>query len=499
MTRLLHQVVDRASPGNVALVHGNLALTFGELAARIRRTATLAAQIAGPGEGIAVVGDNHPVWVECQYGIPASGRLTVFLNHRLAAPELESILRRSRAKAVVGSATELARLPDTLPRWTFEEWSALVDETPAAPPPPETAGSGSAAWLIFTSGTTAEPKGALLTHAGILAAVDVTARARPAADDDVYLFPFPLCHIAAYNVVHLHSRGRPVVLLDRFDAGRFVEATARNRATTTSVAATMLSSLLDLAESDLSARHALSSLRCVAYGAAPMPPALLRRAHDVLAVDLAEGYGMTELSGNAVFLDADAHRRGLAGDTWLLAAAGKPGRGVELRTVDEDGRDAAVGEIIVRAPQVMAGYWDSPTSVRGGWLYTGDIGRIDGDGWLYVVDRKKDVIVSGGENVSSLEVEAVIHACPGVREVAVVGVADARWGENVCAVVAPIPGVTIDPDDLVRRVRRELAGFKSPRHVVVVDELPKNGAGKIIKADLRAWLAEHPELLGARR
>lgn len=494
---LLHQVVDGAPPDDIALVHGDRVLRFGELAARVARTASFAAQIAGPGEGIAIIGDNHPVWVECQYGIPAAGRVAVFLNHRLAPPELASILARSRARAVIGSGAELARLPPGIPSWSFEAWSDLVPDAAPVPPPPDPAAP---AWLIFTSGTTAQPKGAVLTHASILAAVGVTAAARPAAPDDVYLFPFPLCHIAAYNVVHLHSRGRPVILLDRFDAGRFAEATARHRVTTTSLAATMLASLLDLADADAGAKAALGPLNTVAYGAAPMPLPVLRRAHDLLNVDLAQGYGMTELSGNAVFLDAAAHRRGLTNreDTWLLGAAGKPGPGVAVRTVDDDDRDAPVGEIVVKAAQVMAGYWDSPTAIRDGWLHTGDIGRFDDEGWLYVVDRKKDVIVSGGENVSSLEVEAVLHGLAGVREAAVVGVPDPTWGENVCAVIAPLPGATVDPRDIISGVRRQLAGFKSPRHVVIVDELPKNGAGKVVKADLRIWLAAHPEVLGQR-
>jgi acyl-CoA synthetase (AMP-forming)/AMP-acid ligase II len=214
---------------------------------------------------------------------------------------------------------------------------------------------------------------------------------------------------------------------------------------------------------------------------------------------------MTELSGNAVFLGPDAHRRGLDGDTWLLGAAGKPGPGVSVRVVD-DGLDdvpaGVAGEIVVAGDQVMAGYWEDPAhtgeALVEGWLRTGDIGRWDEEGWLYVVDRKKDIIVSGGENISSLEVEDVLHGCPGVREAAVVGVADARWGENVCAVVVARPGEHPDPAALVREVRRHLAGFKTPRHVVFCDVLPRNAAGKVVKAELRAWLAANPHLLGER-
>jgi acyl-CoA synthetase (AMP-forming)/AMP-acid ligase II len=232
----------------------------------------------------------------------------------------------------------------------------------------------------------------------------------------------------------------------------------------------------------------------------------MRRVVDVLGVELTQGYGMTELSGNAVFLDPAAHRRGLAGEEQLLRAAGRPAPGVELRIADADDRalpDGEVGEILVRAPQVMAGYWDDPdataAALRGGWLHTGDVGLVDDEGLLHVVDRSKDVIITGGENVSSREVEDVLHAAPGVARVAVVGVPDPTWGENVCAVVVTTADGRFDPDSLVATARAHLAGFKVPRHVVVVGELPVNTAGKVVKAELRAWLAEDPHRLGPRR
>jgi acyl-CoA synthetase (AMP-forming)/AMP-acid ligase II len=268
----------------------------------------------------------------------------------------------------------------------------------------------------------------------------------------------------------------------------------------------MLAALLDHVADDHSARGQLATLRTVAYGAAPMAASLLRRAHEVLGVELTQGYGMTELSGNAVFLDAAAHRRGLAGDEALLRAAGTPAPGVEVRIAADDDRTLAageLGEILVRAPQVMAGYWGdedaTAAALRGGWLHTGDVGRLDDQGLLHVVDRSKDVIITGGENVSSREVEDVLLAAPGVARVAVVGVPDPTWGENVCAVVVPVAGVAFDADALVAEARSRLAGFKVPRHVVVVDELPVNAAGKVVKAELRGRFAAAPELLGPRR
>ena len=503
---LVHEVIERVArrtPDSAALIAGGVTTSFADLAARIRRTATWSAGLTDAGDRIGVIGENHRAWADLYYGVPAAGRILVFLNHRLAAPELRSIATRAGIRAVVGAAAHVERLGLDLPGATFESWD---DELRRHAPASELASDAAApAWILYTSGTTARPKGAVLTHSGILAAVSVTAVARPATDDDVYIFPFPLCHVAGYNLVHHHARGRPVVLLPRFDAAAFIEAVERHGGTSTSVAATMLSDVLDLVETDAGALATLRSMRLIAYGSAPMPAATLRRASRLIDVGFAQGYGMTELAGNAVFLGPEEHRRGLAGEAHLLAAAGRPGPGVEVRVVDDEGRDTpvgGVGEILVRGRQVMARYWDDPEATAealvDGWLHTGDVGRYDDDGVLYVVDRKKDVIVTGGENVSSLEVEQVLASCPGVREVAVVGVPDARWGENVCAVIAPSVGAAVDRAAVVAAARAELAGFKVPRHVVIVDELPRNGTGKVVKAELRRWLAADPSLLGER-
>jgi len=493
---VLHDVVRRAAraaPDSAALVAGGRTISFAELEDRVLRAAAWVEARSRPGDRVGVVGDNDPAWVDLYYGVPAAGRILVFLNHRLAPVELRSIAARAGIGVLVGAAAQLDRLGLDVPVAAFEAWDDEIG--PVRPAASLATDDTAPAWIIYTSGTTARPKGAVLTHDAILAAVAVTAGARPAADDDVYVFPFPLCHVAGYNLVHHHARGRPVVLLSRFDAGAFITAVADHGGTSTSVAATMLSSLLDLVEADRDARAVAQRMRTIAYGAAPMPTATLRRASRVLRAGFAQGYGMTELAGNAVFLGPDEHRRGLAGESWLLSAAGRPGPGVQVGIGDD-------GEILVRSRQVMAGYWEDEAAtaeaLAGGWLHTGDVGRIDDHGYLYVVDRKKDVIVTGGENVSSLEVEQVLAALPGVRAVAVVGVPDPRWGENVCAVIAPTPGAGIDAETLVAAARVELAGFKVPRHIVVVDELPTNASGKIVKAELRHRLAADPSLLGAR-
>jgi acyl-CoA synthetase (AMP-forming)/AMP-acid ligase II len=360
--------------------------------------------------------------------------------------------------------------------------------------------------LIFTSGTTGSPKGATLTHRNFAASLEASASRRPIDADDVFLHPFPLCHVSGYNVLRNLAAGRPIVLIERFAPADFIELVARHRVNKTTMPATMLSSLLDHLDQHPEDRSRLETLTMIAYGAAPMPPTLLRRASDLLGVDFTQGYGMTELAGNAVFLGAEDHRRGLAGADYLLSAAGRPASNVEVRVIDDDGHDVASGtpgEILVRGDQVMVGYWGDDEATQAaftdGWFHTGDVGVFDEDGVLSVIDRKKDVIVTGAENVSSREVEdEVVRSCPEVKEVAVVAVPDPHWGENVCAVIVLRPGATLSPDVLIGRVRERLAGFKAPRHVVEIAELPRNALGKVRKSDLRQWLADHPELLGSR-
>jgi len=487
----LHEVVEQAAvlaPDAVALIDGERSFTFAQLHQRISRAAAVIASITEPADRVAVIGANHHGWIDLYYGVPASARSLVFLNHRLARAEIDALISRSGASVIIGERSQLERLSSSVvPRFDWQQWEELLSADATASEPRVAEDADALAWLLFTSGTTAAPKGAMLSHRNVLAAVAASTAARPVDPDDVYVFPFPLCHVAGYNVVHRHSQLRPVVLVDRFDPESFCASVDEHRVTSTSLAATMLASLLDHLDVFPEQVRLLSSLRSIAYGASPMSATLLRRTHDLLGVNFAQGYGMTELAGNAVFLDAEAHRRGLLGEEHLLRSAGKPAPGVELRL-------ALDGEILVRGEQVMLGYWNDPeataTALINGWLSTGDIGRIDEHGYLSVIDRSKDIIITGGENVSSREVEDVLIAAPGVVRVAVVGAPDPRWGEMVCAFIVAAEGDQFDENALVAHGRAQLAGFKIPKRVILIDELPVNASGKVLKNELRARLVE---------
>ncbi len=513
---LLHDLVAdaaRRAPNGVALVTDAGACTFSELDARVRAVARGLGAMMETGDRIAILSENRAEYVECYSAVPRAGCVLVPLNHRLHPEEWGTALARSGARVLIAEAELLARLgpgsaraagvetiigldqpgeideprdPVDLP---YEHLRRTTDGPGPLPSPPDPAPPDAAAvaWLVGTSGTTGSPKLAQLTHVGLLAAVASTLAARPVGPADTLLTPFPLCHVAGYNVLVMHRCARPVVLMRRFDPARMASLVREHSVTMLSLAPTMISMLLDSA-----AVHDddLATIRALGYGASSIPAPVLRATVARWDWDLSQGYGMTELSGNAVFLGPVEHRQAAAGDERMLRAAGRAAPGVEVRLAPEN------AEILVRAPQVFAGYHDDPAASAAarveGWLHTGDVGRIDPDGLLTVVDRLKDVIVSGGENVASREVEDVLHRHPGVADVAVIGVPDARWGERVTAVVVPRTGASVDEDELLALCRAHLAGFKTPRAVSFCAELPRNAAGKVLKQQLRAELAPDP-------
>lgn len=486
----LHRVIEQAAasePDAPALLFGTGRQTFAELWQRVQIAAARIRSVVNPGERIAILSDNRPEVVELMYGASLAGVPAMFGNTRLTPHELGLLFDDVGPAAIFGSGEQLGRFRADDHR--LDTVRAAISFDPGAGDQPygdlgsdpivePATDAADIVWIIHTSGTTGLPKGACLSHRSLLAGVLNTALARPVRDDDIYLFPFPLFHVAAYNLVHLHLRRRPVVLLEKYTDAGFCAAVQEHRVSAVSLAPTMISMLLD---SPLRSDHDLSSLRTIAYGASAIPLEVLRRGLAELGCEFAQGYGMTELSGNAVFLGPADHRAAIDHSPGLLTSAGRPGPLVAIDLADDD-------EILVRGEQVIDRYWERPEATaeafRGEWFRTGDVGRLD-DGVLSVVDRYKDLIVSGGENVSSREVEDALSAHPDIAAVAAVGRPSDRWGEEVAAVVVPRAGRDIVEAEIIEWSRGRLAGFKRPKSVVVRRELPLNASGKVLKRQLR--------------
>ncbi|KUI31966.1 AMP-dependent synthetase [Mycobacterium sp. IS-1742] len=481
----LHDLVTTAAasdPDRPAVIGPDGAVTsYARFDREIRSVAGWVAAHSRPGDRIAVIADNSTAYARLYYGVPRAGRVLTLINQRLKAAERYPQLTVTEPTVVIGDRaylSELTELPEVVPSVRHVVAADSPELTAASADPVDDARctTDDPAWLLFTSGSTGTPKGVVHSHRSILAAVRGSVIGRAVPRGGVYLLPFPMCHVAGYNMLVQHAVAATVVLAAQFRAEAIAATINEHAVTACSLAPTMLHALLDHLQAT---GVTLPTLRSIAYGSAAIPADLLRTALDRLDVDFHQGYGMTETGGNVTFLSPEDHRRGLAGQTAILAGAGRPHPHVEVRI----GGD---GEILIRGDQVATGYWpDRPAVDADGWLATGDVGRVDADGGLYVVDRRKDIVVTGGENVSSREVEDVLSRHPDVRSAAVVGVPDDYWGEAVCAVVVAADGRQPTESGLIEHVRARLSGFKRPRRVLFVDALPLTANGKVDKNRVR--------------
>ena len=466
---LIHDLVSTAAavaPDRAAVIGTDAeSISFAQFDSQIRRLAAWVAEHSAPGERVAVIADNGPDYARLYYAVPRSGRILTLVNQRLSAAEQLTALDAAEPTLVLGDRRYLDALPHPAVAFDDADWQRFPADDPRDTPSPD-----DPAWLLFTSGSTGTPKGVLHTHRSITTAVRGTVAGRAVQSGGVYLLPFPMCHIARYNMLVHHSRASTVLPVPSFRPDTFVATVHAHGVTSCSLAPTMLHSLLAYLEDT---GQTLPTLRHIGYGSAAIPADLLRRAVDTLGVGFHQGYGMTETGGNVTFLGPDDHR---SADPTILRSAGRPHAEVEIRI-------AANGEILVRGAQVAARYWpDRPVTVDG-WLHTGDIGNVDEHGRLVVTDRLKDVIITGGENVSSREVEDVLSLHPRVARAAVVGVPDPYWGEAICAVV--VAATPVSAAELITHVRARLAAFKRPRHVLFVDSLPLTSNGKVAKEVVR--------------
>lgn len=509
---LLHDVVDSAAasvPDHSALIIDDRTHTFAEVAADVAALAAGVAGVSSPGDPVALLASNGYAYPLAYYGVPRAGRMLLLLNQRLHPLEWVSQLERSQATVLMAETAFLEQLHATVTLPPLVRTVVAIDGPGGDLTFGELLSAGGAtphdlprvrptdpAWLMYTSGTTGQPKGVLLTHRCLLAGVRHSIVMRPMAEQDVFLTAFPMCHVAGYQVIAAHLQRRPAVVLSRFAAVDFVAGVRDHGVTVCSLAPTMMDLLIEHLQQDPGALDLVRSrLRSIGYGSAPMPASLIRRVTETLDCELNQGYGMTELAGNVTALGPAEHRAAIADSPELLASAGTPGPLVKLAVMDPAGGlvpTGIEGEIVVRGEQVCGGYFDDPRAtaeaVAGGWFHTGDLGVLGANGRLTVVDRLKDIIVTGGENVASREVEEVLRGLPGVRDVAVVGLADERWGERVCAAVVTDPAHPTTTEELVAGCRARLAGFKTPRTITFVTELPRTAAGKVRKDELRRLL-----------
>lgn len=491
-------------PDDVYATDGSRSVTWAEMQRWSNQVAhRLSAELA-PGDRFAFLCKNSIAVLALYYGAFRVGAVPVPLNFRLAPPEWLFIARDAGARLVVAESEFTAAFEGvreelgvpclvTMPTEPVPDHWADFDAEVAARPvsaPSTVVDERDDLYQMYTSGTTGLPKGAILTHYAIdqnirqiLIAMGIY-RSHP-------MIAMPLCHAAAAVTAFSHTAaGSTLTIVRDFVPAHIVCQLRERKIETVTLVPAMIRMLLEVPGIE---NAEFPDLQTIAYGASPTSTDLLRRAIEVFGCDFLQLFGMTEISGLASVLSANDHRRALEGRPDLLLSAGRAVLGTELRIADTAGNDLPVGEIgeiLIRGPQLMRGYWNLPdatsSTLEGGWMHTGDAGRLDEDGYLYISDRIKDMVVSGGENIYPREVEEVLLSLDGVADAAVIGVPDDRWGEAVKAVVVLAAGAELDEDTVIAYCQTRLAGFKCPRSVDVVPELPRNATGKVLKRALRA-------------
>jgi long-chain acyl-CoA synthetase len=488
------------APDAVAAHCGDTEVTYAQMWDRARRlVGALRGLGVRDGDRVAVVGRNCHRYLELYQAVPGAGMVLVPLNQRHTAAELAYALEDS------GSRVLFAASGIDVPAGVVEHvidldegYEALLAGAPAAELP-EALAAETMAGLFYTGGTTGASKGVILTHRNLIANAFHFQAQFAFRADTCWLVAAPLFHAAgSIAVLATVWHGGRQVMLPVFDAPAALDLIASQRVTATLVVPTMLAALAD---EQLARPRDVSSLRLLSHGGSPVATETLRRAHLAFPeAELMHLYGTTETAPIATIM---AHEEALL-DAPQARSCGQPAIGVEVRVLDDETGGAAapgtVGEVLIRGENVMAGYWNKPedtaAAMLDGWYRTGDLGHMDERSFLYLVDRAKDMIVSGGENVYSTEVEDVLYRHPAVLEAAVFGIPDARWGEAVHAVV--VPRGKVAEADLIAHCRGAIADYKIPKRIeLATDPLPKSGAGKVLKRELRApYWTGHESVVG---
>jgi acyl-CoA synthetase (AMP-forming)/AMP-acid ligase II len=490
------------------LIFGDVRLSWCEANGRANRLANELQRLGvARGDRVAIYARNSHHWVEALFALSKIGAIAVTVNYRLAAPEVEFLIRDSGARAIICGVTEAqtARVVASQVsevRWligidlrdvVMEDYETLVERGDEREPELDRPLQyEDPAMLLYTSGTTGFPKGAIYTHGGLLTGMFVHVHAIGSRRTHRVMLPAPLYSAAGiagiYCAVYVGSQ----IALINFDAVTALETIERERITFTNLVPTTIRMLLTHADID---RYDLSSLEVLLYGGSPIPEPVLREAMRRLpACGFRQTFAATETGCSGTVLEPREHRAALD-DPQLahrLLSCGRPQINVEVRIAGENGDTLSageVGEIAIRTEANMAGYWNNPDAtakaLRDGWVYTGDMARMDEDGYVYLVDRKNDVIVSGGLNVYPSEVERVLEAHPSVFECAVIGIPNDKWGEAVKAIVVLRPGAQLTAEELIQYCQGKIADFKIPKSVDLAETLPRNLTGKILRRELR--------------
>lgn len=495
-------IVRSPAPERTALEYDGRSITFGELDVRSNQLANaLRAAGVGAQECVAFIEKNGVEYFEFAFAVAKLNAINVGVNWRLAPSEMAFILNNAEAKVVIVGPEFVAHIEaieSELPNATivviggghdrFVSYAAFVDAQPATDPHAPVA-SADVAFLIFTSGTTGLPKGAMMTQQGFFAAFSALDQWR-LDENSVPLAMMPMFHFAGsgWSLLSL-GVGATTVLLREVDPKLILEVIERYGVTNIVMPPAVIQFLLATPGVETTD---FSSLRAILYGGSPITETVLEQATKFFDCEFLQLYGLTETAGGVAQLDGVDHDP--VNRPHLMRSCGKPYPWVELRVVDpatgDDVARGTVGEIWVRAPQNMPGYWRNPeataqTITPEGWLRTGDAGILDDEGYLFLRDRVHDMIVSGAENIYPAEVENALMRDPAIADVAVIGVPDARWGEAVKAIVVKVPGAEPTAEAIIEAARQHIAGYKLPKSVDFVDELPRNATGKVLRRLVR--------------
>lgn len=506
----------RLRPDRVAVLHGDDGHTYAALNDRVGRLAQSLLDLGlQTGDRLGIIVDLEPRGLEALLGPLRAGLVLVPMNPKLHAAEHAYMLGNCGARALISSRAHLVpllrqTLPDGMvtlaldgaeevqdaPGSVMDYERALTASTPLRDD--AQVSSDDLAWIFYTSGTTGRPKGAMLTHRNLITMVNTQLiEINPVRPDDRQACLAPLSHSTGLMAFQHLARGAALVFptTEGFRPRAFYEMVERHRITTAFMVPTMIQRMLD--EPNDEGRD-LSSLHTIMYGGAPMYVDRVKEAVDRFGAIFVQGFAQGEAPMGCTYLPKQEHRAVTGEEMSRLGSAGRECHLVEVRVFDDADRPVAPGtpgEIVVRGDLVMKGYWNNPDAtaetLRNGWLHTGDIGYLDEDGYLFITDRKKDMIISGGSNIYPRELEEVIYQHPAVREATVFGVPHQQWGEQVVAAIVLREGADASAQGIINWCRDRLASFKKPSAVHFVPELPKSGYGKILKREIRNLL--YPE------